>query len=498
MKRTEEFDKREMFACGGPVRGNIVEADYKHSEDPMFRDNPFIEALPPIMSPEEFAEVARWHPTYEEGENKKDMHYRIMASKRILTLVEPLPPFLRFYYCLMGQLCFGYHARNLKWSGYLRQLQGSFQGKQFSNDPYRRPVLQNAESGSCVLGISGTGKSTLVKTVLGLIPQVIRHGEYKGEQFIQQQLVYVFVSCFAGRTLKELVYQFLFQVEQLLDYPCYSRCINKNKSEASLLFEMAKIAWTSRLGALVIDEVQNLQFRETRTGEKQKRVTDSPKLLKTLVTFSNIFEIPIVFIGTPDAEPLIGKSMPLSRRATQSSRIDVKRLEKGKQFKAFLEILWKYNFLKKVEKLTPEIITAFYKESQGIVGVLVSLYMFVQWEAIYSGAEKISVDLIQNVAKSHFGPLNPWLGLIKKGREKCFSTPELLFPELSYESFLANKESSKEEDADENGQDPDEGSKASSQPKTLTAGKDARRKKKTKSEKNYQSLIDRGLIEEKE
>lgn len=498
MKKNEATYQSEMFNCGGPIRGNIVEAVYTPSEDPMFRGNPFIEALPPIMSPEEFGEAARWHPTVEKGENKKGKHYRIMASKRILSLIEPLPAFLRFYNCFMGQLRFGYLGRNPPLPGYLKQLQESFSEKEFSNDPYRHPVLQNAASGSCVIGTSGVGKSTLVKTVLSLTPQVIRHGEYNGEQFFQQQLVYIFVSCFAGRTLKELVYQFLFQVEQLLDYPCYSRCINKNMGEGNLLFEMAKIARISGLGALVIDEVQNLQFRETKSGEKQKKVTDSPKLLKTLVTFSNIFDIPIVFIGTPDAEPLIGKSMPLSRRATQSSEIKVKRLRNGKQFKDFLEVMWKYNFLEKEEKLTPEISKAFYEASQGVVAALVGLFMFVQWEAIYSKAEKISPNLIQNVAKTHFGPLNPWLSLIKKGREKYFSTPELLLPELSYEAFLMNKESKQEEDADENGQDSNDGDSASSQPKTLTAGNEARRKKKAKSEKNYDELIDRGLIEGEE
>jgi hypothetical protein len=357
--------------------------------------------------------------------------------------------------------------------------------------------LQNAASGSCVLGISGVGKTTLIETVLKLIPQVIIHSEYENEQFTQQQLVWAYVCCFRGKTLKNIAFQFLYQVELLLGYPCFSNCHGKRWAEKDILMEMARVARTVKLGALVVDEVQNLQYGESKTGQQRRGYSYPPSLLTALVTFSNLFRVPIVFVGTPETGPLIGKSMPLSRRATQGGKIEVDRLRPGRVWDQFYETLSRYQFQKKPMQDNDEIKKAFYEETQGIIGALVSLFTAVQWEAIYSGVEAISEKLIREVARTHLGPLYPWIRLIKAGKEKFFSTPQVLESDLSHEAFVAaskrNTRSAKDQNGGERANERGKSNSAGRE-NVLTASKDARAKKRKKAKENYEKLKRRGLI----
>ncbi|WP_041591664.1 hypothetical protein [Thermoanaerobacter mathranii] len=54
-----------------------VPAEYKEQVIPEYRGNPFIEALPPILSAEEAAERLAYYPPYHPEERKLESHYRI-------------------------------------------------------------------------------------------------------------------------------------------------------------------------------------------------------------------------------------------------------------------------------------------------------------------------------------------------------------------------------------------------------------------------------------
>ncbi len=65
------------------LTGSNEQAVYTPSEDPMYRHNPFIEALPPVLPMEKVASLLRRHPVYHQSERELAASKRLEAVQRI-------------------------------------------------------------------------------------------------------------------------------------------------------------------------------------------------------------------------------------------------------------------------------------------------------------------------------------------------------------------------------------------------------------------------------
>ncbi|WP_308303548.1 hypothetical protein [Bacillus canaveralius] len=87
---------------------NITPAVYKEQEVIDFRGNPLIEALPPILSPEEAYENLSYYPPYEEHEINLPTHIRYHAIPRINKFFQPIMQHLDLEQRLSRLLRHGY------------------------------------------------------------------------------------------------------------------------------------------------------------------------------------------------------------------------------------------------------------------------------------------------------------------------------------------------------------------------------------------------------
>lgn len=98
----------------------------------------------------------------------------------------------------------------------------------------------------------------------------------------------------------------------------------------------------------------------------------------------------------------------------------------------FLEELWQYRWLHTDQPLTEELKTAFFYETQGIVDLLLKLFIFCQMTAIDDDKEVITVELVHKVAKKE---LYLVAGVIQAIREndkmKLFKYRDIGFRELN-------------------------------------------------------------------
>jgi hypothetical protein len=150
---------------------------------------------------------------------------------------------------------------------------------------------------------------------------------------------------------------------------------------------MKTVAANHSLGVLIIDEIQNL-----------KRVKD-PRMLDFFVELDNEMGVPIVLVGTPDAEDTLSGDFRRARRASGQGEMRWNRMQNDVEWRYFLKALWKYQYVQKQSHLTDELSQVMYYESQGITDIAVKLYFLAQRYAIVMGEENITRETIQQAAR---------------------------------------------------------------------------------------------------
>jgi len=384
-----------------------VPAEYKEQVIPEYRGNPFIEALPPILSAEEAAERLAYYPPYHPEERKLESHYRIHMVQRLFQIFQPLPIHLDLESRISRLLRQGYLARNPLKPQFVQSLKKSdeiikgMKGVLENNELFRTTA-----SALSIVGVSGMGKSTAVNQILRMYPQVIIHSRYKETKLSVYQLVWLKLDCPFDGSIKGLCMEFFNKVDNLLGTDYHKKFGNGRYSVDNMVTAICKIAQNLGLGLLVIDEIQHLN--EAKSGGDQR-------MLNFFVTLVNMLGLPIVLIGTPKALSVLQSQFRQARRGSGQGDMIWERLKKDDTWQLLIDALWGYQWTKKETPLTDEINEVLYEESQGITDIAVKLYAMSQIRAIVSGKEGITPNLIRQVAKENLQLVQPMLQALRKG-----------------------------------------------------------------------------------
>jgi hypothetical protein len=130
----------------------------------------------------------------------------------------------------------------------------------------------------------------------------------------------------------------------------------------------------------------------------------------------NVIGIPVIRVGTNEAEPILTGNFRNARRGTGEGAIRWKRMENNDDWQLFVEGMWEYQWTKTDVAFTEEISDVLYQETQGIIDILIKLYKMVQWRAISLGGDEIiTTDLIRQVAQDGLYLVKPMLEAIRSG-----------------------------------------------------------------------------------
>ncbi|MCT4596029.1 MAG: hypothetical protein N4A57_17415 [Anaeromicrobium sp.] len=88
-------------------------------------------------------------------------------------------------------------------------------------------------------------------------------------------------------------------------------------------------------------------------------------------------------------------------------------MNNDKEFRLFLNGIWKYQWVRKETKLTDEITNLIYEKTQGISDLIVKLLVNSQYKAISIGKEELTSELIEKVADEEFRLMKPMLAAIR-------------------------------------------------------------------------------------
>lgn len=312
-------------------------------------------------------------------------------------------------------------------------------------DVFRFEHVRSTAKSLAFIGCSGSGKTSSLNRILATYPQLIYHEEYNFTQ-----IVFLKIDCPHDGSLKSLCHNFFREIDAVLATNYVRRYVEKRHSVETLIAVMAHIANTHAIGLLVIDEIQHLSVRNSGGAER---------MLNFFVTLVNEISVPVVMVGTPKARPVFELDLRSARRGAGFGSLlweplnqpaadeDIRRTEWG----AFTKRLWQYQWLSQAApEISDDVRQIWYDLSQGIMDVVIKLFVLSQIRAVVTGIERITPSLMEKVYHDELKPIHPMIDAIRSGdADKIARYSDLTIPDVDKKILeLSNLLQSKQRNLD--------------------------------------------------
>ncbi len=355
------------------LRSQNVAAIY----NPQIPDNPFLAAMPDMLSPSEFADQIRSAPALPSNLPVMSPAERRACLPLLSSLFVPMVYMYCIYDHLYRAIYTTYTTRTAIDS--IRQTNALLSGQ------IVKSYATQADTGS-ILGVPGVGKTSTIRRCLATLPQVITHTEFKGETFFVKQILYLQVECPSDCSVKTLAFSILASLDRALGSGYLENLTSLRSSSASALATQIKIlCMTHHVGVILVDEIQNA----VETAQKNKQVRP---LIKFLVELTNDTATSVYYVGTPGAEALFVSHEHLKRR-TRGLRL--LPLKPDGTYRKFLSELWRYQYTPKAAELSEKLVNKLYDFSGGIPAYIIKIFTESQAQALIQGASHITPQIMQ-------------------------------------------------------------------------------------------------------
>ena len=412
---------------------NFHKAIYCDPGIPKYRGNPFIEALTPIMTTAQIKEGLTGKIDYDPTDTALSGNHRMHFIAQLLDdFFQPLASHIQLESKLSIMIRQGYVGRNPDDGSLNTHMQNGYERVQTGDlDVFRFEHAKSTARSLTLIGCSGCGKSSTLTRILATYPQVIYH-----EKLNFTQIVYLKVDCPHDGSLKSLCYHFFDALDGLLKTNYKQKYALKRHSVETLLALMCQIANVHAVGVLIIDEIQHLNLSKSGGTEK---------MLNFFVTLVNVIGLPVVMVGTPKARSIFESNLRAARRGAGfgalfwepiKAAVPQKNPKTGKVAKtewiAFTDKLWRYQWLQqKDDVLTDELRACWYELSQGVLDIVVKLFVLAQVRAIFTRIERITITIMRRVYEDELKPVHPMLAALRSGdAEKIQQYSDLTMPNI--------------------------------------------------------------------
>lgn len=381
---------------------------------PEYADNPFIACLPALRAPMDALGALTEMPVHAERQRQWPAHVRTHCVLRLGRYFDPNERHVALEQRLGAMIRQGYIGRNPLTTDYVHRLQNDFgRVKARDLDAIIHPVESTA-AGMSLIGVSGMGKTRSVKRILRDYPQIIEHDE----PFALKQVVWMHIDSPSKGSPRQLCVSFFEEMDRLLGTNLFAKHGTGRRVLDEMIVQMAAAANRHALGLLVIDEIQHLT---------EAKGTDSDELLNFLVTLVNKISVPVMIIGTPKSLPLLQGAFRQARRASGLGSLVWDRMKPGRTWDDFVDRMWARQWTRELSPLTEEVRATLYDESQGVVDVVVKLYMLAQIRVIQHAAlvprrvEIIDAEVLRRTAHDHLALVQPMLDALRRNDAKALA-----------------------------------------------------------------------------
>jgi len=257
MKDSTEQDPRL------PHETVVIEAKYHTSGLEIYRGNPLIEALPPILSGTDQLRQLALYPPYDTKEQELPDHLRYHAIRKLhYHYFEPMTQHCSLEETISVMIREGYFARNPLTPVFAKNLQVGYNRVQAGEISAFNFSTPSSASSFALLGCSGMGKTTSLDRVTSIYPQVIQHPH----PLNRTQITWLKINCPHAGSPNQLCNLFFMEMDRLLGTLYMKKYGHRNKDE--MLPLMAQVASIHTVGLLIIDEIQNLSTAKAGGAER--------------------------------------------------------------------------------------------------------------------------------------------------------------------------------------------------------------------------------------
>lgn len=360
------------------------QAIYNRAILPEYQGNPLIEALHPKVSDDEVIDKFCNYP-----ELSPDVRHSLSPLERedyllrIDDLRQPLPKYIDCFRAIERAIKSGYSAKNPLTPTTAQYLH--YPVNERPNIEPRTGYFVPKGKGITLIGDSGLGKTCMLEQVLGYFPHVIEHSEYNGRKLgFKYQVVWVKVDCPRDSSVRELCEEILFSLDSAMRHVRTT----PGTTIPKLLIQIEQKIKSSHLGILVIDEMQNLQFK--RTGGENN-------LLKFLHQLVNKLGVPLLFCANPPFDDSLALTLKNARRAESGGTIFMEALQRDSiGWECFIAELWDLQWTNVETALTDELNDKIYELSLGNIDMACRIYCEAQRLVIGTDDETISSEVLEH------------------------------------------------------------------------------------------------------
>jgi hypothetical protein len=371
---------------------NVI-AQYTESANPLWKGNPLIEALPEVISGEEFAWIVTHRPPFDPSERELPSEQRLSSLCRGEGLFIPFAHHITLYQRITRAIHVGYQNRNPVRDP-TRQVLDEKVARISEKLKYGiAPHVTESVQGFALTGTTGVGKTNAIDTVFRLCPQILTHRTYQGNRINIRQLVWLKLSCPEGGSLKALCINFLENIDVIYGTKYAEKYGKSSRSASQMIPHVARIAGLVNLGVLVIDETQNINTRASQGRDV---------MLAFFTRLSNDLGVPIILIGTPEARIVLDGALHQVRRNSGQGEMQWDAVPDNQEWQNFASNLWRYQFVKHATPYSPGLSKALHKASGGILGFATKIFIVAQERAINLQLEKLTPELIETVSEEDF------------------------------------------------------------------------------------------------
>lgn len=358
----------------------------EYQDNPVYSNNPFIEALPLPLTNAELYNKLKKQPCYDEKIKTLSIPERLSCLSKIYETYIP-PDYAPTVYQLLYQGIISSYTTKFS-TGIIRQIGKIKEAVEQSRVPNTSTYTTQAISGS-ILGVSGTGKTSTILRILDLFPQVIEHTEYHGNPFFCKQITYLNIQCPNDCSVKAACIYILSAIDEAIGTTYSLNAVNrKSLTIDAIIAQISQLCITHHIGIIIIDEIQNI-LATNKKGENNVR------LIKFFVQLMNDTGISVILVGTPEVGAFFDQQPHLARR-TRGPRIFPMKF--SSDFHKLVNSLWQMQCLKYYAELTDAMEKILFDVSGGIPALLAQCIFFAQQYAINSGIEQLSISIIQEAA----------------------------------------------------------------------------------------------------
>lgn len=380
-----------------------------------FQGNPLIEAIRPLpMDDEEIINRLIKFPIYDEKELSLPATYRVTLPDRLNHFVFPMEQHIRIFKNIYSQILGGYRYRNPL----------SKDGQKVLHEPCNLSegsILDRTSTISFLTGKSGVGKSTLINSILNSFGNpVIQHSNYRGIFFTDPQITFLKHNAPEKCGLKSICETFGQQIDSLLGTSESKKLFPDRGDQTKFVLNLRKMLVSSHVGILIVDAFENISL--ARAGGKEELAA----------FFGNMRDglgVPMLLIGTYKAEEMLNRNMSTARRLSEGGYFELVNPSspEDEDWAIFCELVWGYQWVQNPIPFSEDIQAILFDLSQGITGIMLTLFIKSQIEAINSGTEVVDEKLIKYVFRTQLSPVHDMINALRSKDKKALSRYEDLY-----------------------------------------------------------------------